>query len=420
MDVTTQRSLRSNILSLGALQAFNFLLTLCILPYLTRVFGVAGWGEVVFVQMIINYLIWATNWGFYWGGTKDIAQNRNHAQIYRNTFWVIWGAQWLLTLAAFFVLLLAFIFWPMSSHERNLYIAGAGLILGGTLTPLWYFNGLEKIREAALLQILAKVLALPLILLFVEQETDLALYLSINSFCAIVAGLVALRWLYRAGELTWYYPSLSEMKAVIYREFAWFRSSMVANLNSSLAPLLLGMLAGPAELGLYNLADRLRLATVTALNPIIHAAFPRMSYLFSNHHSDALVLLKKIALGILSLSIFACLPLFFFPVEILGLMGGKNFESAKSMLLWLAWVPIFSIAISFFLYQILIPRDATKIYNRGILATLLISSILVYPFERYYGGNGAAALVFISELFTAVYLGYYIYKQKLLQKVESS
>jgi PST family polysaccharide transporter len=418
--VTTVRSLRSSILSLGVLQGFNFLLTLCILPYLTRVFGVAGWGKVVFVQMIINYLIWVTNWGFYWGGTKDISQNRNHAQVYRKTFWVIWGAQWLLTILVLLILILGILFWPMSSQERNMYFAGAGLILGGTLTPLWYFNGLEKIREAAFLQMLVKLLALPFILIFVEQETDLALYLSINSVCAIVGGILALNWLRTAGELTWLCPSLVEIKEVIYREFAWFKSSMVANLNSSLAPLLLGILAGPAELGLYNLADRLRLAVVTALNPIIHAAFPRMSYLFSNRHGDAIALLKKIAFGILALSICACLPLFLFPVEILGLMGGENFESAKTILLWLAWTPIFTITISYCLYQVLIPVNASKGYSLVINSTLVFTALMSYPLVGIYGGNGAALLVFLSELFTACFLIFYIYKKRILVKVGRS
>lgn len=418
--MTTQRSLRSSILSLGALQGFNFALTLCILPYLTRILGVEGWGKVVFVQMIINYLIWLTNWGFYWGGTKEISRFRNQPDVYQKKFWIIWGAQWFLTVIALAILVLGVYIWPISNQERKLYIAAAGLILGGTLTPLWYLNGLEKIREAAMLQMLVKLLALPFILILVRHEADLALYLVINSACAILGGFISIKWLYVSGEMIWYCPSFGDIKAVIFKEFAWFRSSMVANLNSSLPPLLLGILVGPAELGLYNLADRLRLATVTALNPIIHASFPRMSYLFSNHHGNAITLLKKIAVGILFLSSCACLPLFLFPVEILGLMGGKNFESAKIILLWLAWVPIFSIATSFFLYQILIPSDASRGYNQAMLATLLLTMAMVYPFEHCYGGSGAAALVFGSELFSACYLGYYIYTHHLLKKAEPS
>jgi hypothetical protein len=45
---------------------------------------------------------------------------------------------------------------------------------------------------------------------------------------------------------------------------------------------------------------------------------------------------------------------------------------------------------------------------------------MVYPLEHYYGGNGAAILVFTSELFAACYLGYYINKRRLLQKAELS
>jgi len=190
---------------------------------------------------------------------------------------------------------------------------------------------------------------------------------------------------------------------------------MMANLNGSLIPTLLGLISGPAELGLYNLADRLRLATVAALNPVIHAVFPRMSYLFAHDHGQALGLLKKVGLMMIGLSLCACLPLFFFPLEILALVGGKDFESAQSILRWLAFTPVFSIVISFFLYQILIPNDVAAGYNRVMITALCLTALFVYPLERFLGGTGAAILVFFIELFSDGYLGFIIYKRKLLK-----
>lgn len=410
-----KQSLRSNIVSLGGLQALNFLLTLSVLPYLVRLFGAAGWGRIVFVQMIINYLIWITNWGFYWGGAKEVSKCRNNPLLLKRIFGVIWGAQWLLTLAALSILLFALWILPVDQNERGMYLVGAGLIIGGTLTPIWYYNGLEKIKEAAILQVLVKLIAIPCIFLIVRSESDLVLYFVINSLSAILVGTLSVLWLIYSKEVEWYRPSLVEIKSVITHEFRWFKSSMLANLNGSLIPTLLGLIGGPAELGLYNLADRLRLATVAALNPVIHAVFPRMSYLFAHSHGEALELLRKVGLLMVGLSLCACLPLLFFPLEILALVGGKDFESAKSILRWLALTPLFSIAISFFLYQILIPNDVAGGYNRVMIAALCLTAVFIYPLEHFWGGTGAAILVFFIELFSAGYLGFIIYKRKLLK-----
>lgn len=414
-------SLRLNIASLGALQAFNFLLTLATLTYLARALGATGWGRVVFVLMVINYLMWVANWGFYLGATKKIAAERSDKESVSKIFVTTWVAQWFLTTLLAGVLLICMNVLPMLADYKDLYFAASGLLLGNALTPLWYLNGLEKVRESAGIHIVAKILALPFIFTMVNEGSGAVIYLAINSACAVTVGVLTMWWIYRSNAIFWHIPSFSDILAIVAQEYRLFLSSLWANLNGSLIPTVLGIVGGPAELGYYNLADRARSAAITVLHPITQALFPRMCNLFRNDQAQALYLLKRSGAVILALSTMMSLFLILFPSDILKILGGNDFRTGESALRWLAFTPIFTTVSSFITHQILIPSGANREYSKIMFLTLLLNAILVVPGVSFLGAQGAAVVLFSTELFAAIYLIIYVWQHKLLAaNVESS
>ena len=53
-----------NTLSLLLIYALNFFISLITLPHLIKSYGTFKWGNIVFFQIIINYLIWIIDWSF--------------------------------------------------------------------------------------------------------------------------------------------------------------------------------------------------------------------------------------------------------------------------------------------------------------------------------------------------------------------
>jgi PST family polysaccharide transporter len=407
-------SIRINIASLGVLQVFNYALTLSTLPYLARTLGVAGWGRVVFVQMVINYLMWVANWGFYLGATKRVAAERADRGALSHTFLTTWVAQWCLTGLLAGVLFISINVVPMLADHKDLYLAGAGLLLGNALTPLWYLNGLEKIRESAIIQMAVKVLALPLIFTLVKEGSGTVTYLAINSACAVTVGVFTMWWIHRSGAIRWHVPHLRDVLIAVAQEYRWFISSLWANLNGSLIPTALGIVGGAAELGYYNLADRVRSAAITILHPITKALFPRMCYLFHHDQAQALRLLKRSGIAMLVLSGIMSVTLLLFSSDILGILGGNDFRSGASALMWLAFTPVFTTASSFIIHQILVPSGNAQGYNKAMFLTLFLNAVLVVPAVSFLGAQGAAIASFSTELFAAIYLIIYVWRHKLL------
>lgn len=410
----TNRSLLTNIASLGALQGFNFALTLVTLPYLTRTLGVTGWGTVVFVQLIINYLIWVSNWGFYLGATRKISTYREDRKNLSRVFLVTWTAQWLITSALLLILLVGVAFLPELGEQRDFYLAGCGILLGNVLMPLWFLNGLEKIKESALIQMAVKVVALPFIFIYVEQTDDIATYLWINSTSSVVVGLAVALWLYHSKLVDLTIPRYCDVRTVIVNESHLFLSSMLANLNSAIVPTSLGIFGGATELGYFNLADRARSAAITVLHPITHALFPRMCYLFSNEKIAAMRMIAYSCGAMLSLSLIMSACLLLFSNQIISALGGNAFQEADYVLKLLALSPVFTSMSAFIIHQILIPTGTYRGVISAAFYTLLLNLILVYPAVQQYGASGGAVIVMVTEIFAIVFLISYTYKRKVV------
>lgn len=406
------RKLRWNIASLSGLQMINFAVTLLILPYLARTLGVRGWGEVVFVQLVINYLLWITNWGFYLGATRRVSAKRDNQEVLSGMLFNTLAAQWFLTLVLFLVgsaILVVF----FSVNQKMMYIAASGLLIGNILTPIWYLNGLEKIKEAAMIQLSVKLLSIPLIFLFVHEKSDTVTYLVINSICSIVVGLLVMYQLYKFGHLRWKELRIFKIYRVVKVDFRLFLGALWANLNGSLIPTVLGILGGPTALGYYNLAERAKSAAITVLQPISQALFPRMCYLFQHDHGSARRLLKQSAWILLGLSGTVSIVLFVFAADVLKLLGGNEFAEGESVLRWMAFTTFFTTASAFMTHQILIPAGHAKSYNRAMFFTLMLNAVLVMPIISWQGAQGAAIVLFITELFMVGYVFFHLQRNKL-------
>ena len=86
-NLNLDKTFTLNTSSLFILNALNFLLTIIILPKLINTFGIEGWGEITFAQIIINYFIWIIDWSFPQYACKQISIYENNDQK-RNQFFL--------------------------------------------------------------------------------------------------------------------------------------------------------------------------------------------------------------------------------------------------------------------------------------------------------------------------------------------
>lgn len=404
-------SLKRNIASLSAVLAANTLIPLITLPYLTRTLGVKSFGELAFVQVVMMYTLIFTDYAFSWSAVREVASVRDDRSFLSKVFFSVWSAQWLLTAVAGVVLLL--IGWAAGLSEAKLALYALGflaIVIGNTLFPLWFFQGIERMGEIAVIQVGTRALSVPAIFLLVQSPADTWIALAIQASVSLLAGGCGLVYLWRSGWLHAHTPKPSEIFSSLQKGSALFVSKLGISLYTTLAPLALGLMAGTNAVSYFSLADRIRNAGQSLLSPIANALFPRLSHLYISDRARATRLAQKGFALTLGLSALISLILFFAAEPAVALLGGEDFGPAASVLRILSSLPLIVGLSNVFGVQIMLPNGRTREFNTILGLAAALGLIAIWPLSHSFGALGAAVSVVGVELFVTLAMALYLFR----------
>ncbi len=394
--------LRNNIASLGMVQVANYAIPLITLPYLTRVLGLEAYGKVAFAQVLMAYFILLTDYGFSWSATRKIAAHRAERTYISRVFAGTWTAQWLLVFGA--AALATVIVWANARLRPDAWIYAAAFtaVLGNTLFPIWFLQGLERLQVVAGLQLVTRLLALIPIFLFVREPADAVYVPAIQGGGVILGGVLALGWIKQKNLLDWHWPSWRTAAEELGEGLPLFGSRISISLYTTLIPLTLGWIAGPVALAHYNLADKIRAAAQSLLGPLSQALYPRMAHLFITDRSAAVHLLRRSFLAVSLIAGSASILLWLLANPLVALLGGEDFSSAASVLRWLAFCPLALALSNLFGVQTLLAMGRQKIINITALSVGVITAFLCWPAILNFQEKGAAAVLLSAETVIAI------------------
>ena len=204
-EAEKQPRLRDNILALGVVQLSNYAIPLITLPYLTRVLGPEAYGKVAFAQVLMAYFILLTDYGFSWSATRKISAHRAERAYISRVFVGTWTAQWLLVFGA--AALATVIVWASARLRPDawMYAAAFTVVLGNALFPIWFLQGLERLKVVAGLQLFTRLLALIPIFMFVKEPADAVYVPAIQGGGVMLGGVLALGWIKHKNLLDWHW-----------------------------------------------------------------------------------------------------------------------------------------------------------------------------------------------------------------------
>lgn len=390
--------LSTNILALGAVQAGNFVLPLLALPYLARTLGVQGYGQVVWIQTVMLFGRILVDFSFGWTTTREISAHRHDPVRVAHLFANTWAVQWVLS--AVFAVACAVWAGLAGGMPVSTYVSGLGLMLGPVLFPLWLFQGLEALKGIAVLQLLGKLLALPLVFVLVGGPQDLAGALLFFSASAVLPGLLSLGWIVQRRLVHWVWPQAGGMWSA-FRDGVWvFGSRAMISVSSILMPLAVGWWAGAEQLAYFSLADKFRTVVQSLLTTVSQALFPRMSWLAQHDRQAARQLLRKTAWGMGAVAFLAGLLLWAGARPLMVLFGGAGFARGAEAMQWLAWAPLLVAFSSLMGEQLMLPRGMRRPFTVILAAAFSVGLLAMRPMVGHGGAVGAAQLVLLVECLT--------------------
>lgn len=229
--------------------------------------------------------------------------------------------------------------------DWEIFVLSFGMVVGQVLFPVWFFQGMEKMKYITILNIFAKLLFTVAIFVFVKEQADYWKVPLLNSLGFILAGVLALWIIFRDFKIGFIIPSKSSIKQQLIEGWHIFISTVAISLYTVSNTFILGIFTNNIIVGYYAAAERIIKAVQGLFNPISQSIYPYISKVISESKQRGIELIKKITLIIGGVSFFLSLCLFVFANLIVKLFLGNQYVESIIVLRILAWLP-FIIALS--------------------------------------------------------------------------
>lgn len=390
-----------NTSSLYFIYLVNFLISIIILPKLISNYGINRWGEITFCQIIINYFIWIIDWSFPQLACKAISINEENKNKRSDIFKTTRTAQLILLIIS--SILICFYGLLFSGHKL-VFIYANLILIGNFLQSYWYLNGREKIYESAIFQLLNKLIFTFLVFNFINNSSGISNYFLFLGIASITTGILcSLRIIYTYKE-KFRITTIRKAFDLIKASSMLFNSSIIGNLTTSFIPFIIGSYYSLDQLGIYNIADRIKNIAIQVINPLSHSIFPRMSKKYSINKHEGNKKFIKLIFSISLIGIFVLILLNLNINFVISYFSKENISEIRSILKILSLSFLINIIYETFVNHYLVINSLYKEINKTKLLILFSSIIFGLPLVFFKGIYGAALTNLIYEIIGLIFV----------------
>ncbi|MFA5100329.1 MAG: flippase [Candidatus Omnitrophota bacterium] len=386
-----------NFLSLSTLQAINYLLPLIFLPYVIRIIGPEKFGLIAFAQACMQYFIILTDYGFSLSATREIALAKEQPDRIKEIFSAVLATKIVLAAFSFLILLAVIHFVPRFKSDHMVYIYSFGAVIGSTLFPLWYFQGMERMKYIAKLNIIGGIIFAAGIFLFVDGPSNYLLIPLFYSIVSIATGIAGLYIAFRKFSVTFSFQRYADIKQQLKAGWNIFSSSVAINAYTSTRIFAVGLLTTNTVTGYYSIAERIAAIIQTfPLASFSQALFPRLTKIYLHNRKKAFRMMKKIQ-AFTTTCFLVSLPVAYLSAPwVIMAVAGKPYAEAI-ITLRLLILSILFIGANAFKIQFLMVCGRTASYALIHVIMAAVGMPLIFVMIRYFSYVGAAAATILIE-----------------------
>ncbi|MDR0231338.1 MAG: oligosaccharide flippase family protein [Dysgonamonadaceae bacterium] len=259
------------------LQVVSPLIGLITYPYVIRVLGSSNYGLYVYSLSIVSLMSILISYGFSWTGLRDIARNQNNQNEKNRVISTILISKLLLFGIVFIIFYLSTLFISFFKLNRLiLFFCFLQVTIPDILFPIWFFQGIQKMKVVTFIQLFIKLLTIPLVFIFIKKSDDTHIYPMIISSCAIFGALIATWFMLFQEKIRIHLVSFNEIRANFRDSFPFFCTSIVGVAKREILPIIIGSFLSKSDVALYDLANKIVSIPTLLTEKINGALFPEI------------------------------------------------------------------------------------------------------------------------------------------------
>ena len=359
VNTEDKKRLLGNFFSLSVLQIFTYVLPLLTLPYLVRTLGVDQFGLVMFAQAFLMFFNILVDYGFNLSATREISIYRDDKNKITEIFSSVMSIKAILIFVSFIVLTIVVFSFEKFSSDWELYYLSFLLVIGNAMFPIWYFQGMEKMKYITIVNITSKLIFTILIFVVIQSPSDYIYVPLLSGLGFIVGGFISLWIVYKNFNQSFVPQNFNTLKVYFKDSSQFFLSRVSVTMYTSANIFVLGLFTNTTMVGYYSIAEKLYQALQSLYGPVVQALYPYVA------KEKNIKLFKKLFYSVVVINILGVLSLYIF--------GNYIFD---------------------FLFTQKIGTESIKVFHILLIANLIVvPSILTgYPFLGALGFSKYANL----------------------------
>jgi polysaccharide transporter, PST family len=402
-ELPDDRSLVRNASVLVGAQAVSLVVPLLTIPYIARVLGPTAWGPVLAAQGLSNWLILVFEYGFDLSATRTIARARVAPHTMADIVHGVQSAKTLLLFSSTPIILFVLVAIPSLRERPALLIWAIVFAVLRGFSPLWFFQGIERLKAAVAVDTATRALAALSVFIFVHSPGDGWRIIALQAVfaaasLAVLTALLAGHVVLQAPRVAIGVQTLREGGS-IFAVRAWSGVYIQAN------TLILSALAAPATVAFFGGADRIIRAAINLLQPLTQAFLPRVSFL---HVADPRAAQRTVRLAIVGVGLFAVAmgatatlgaPL------LIHIFLGPGYDAAIPVLRLMGALPVLIALNTVLGVYWALPLGHERFLLGAIISAGVTNVTLALVFVPRWGATGMAASTIAAEVVALLLLG---------------
>ncbi|MCF6139757.1 oligosaccharide flippase family protein [Flavobacterium sp. K77] len=396
-----------NFFYFGVVKFANIVSKYLLLGYLVRTLGEQGYGILTWVDSFTQYFLILVNFGFDMYVAKYIVENKENKSKINEIISTVLTIKTLLFIIGFVLVGLFSLNAEIAKHIHLIFLMLC-MGIGEILFPIWYFQGIEKMKPIAIVSVVSRTLLVVLTFLFVNNTHDLVRYVLILVVTNLVWGGLGFYFLVKIAKFEFVLVPCTVLKHYFKEGYLFFLgrfSTLFLNFGTI---FLIGYFCSKSLVSGFDIASKILFAFVFPFEVIQQAVFPSIV------RTKSKVFLQKLMLFTFCSSLLFAVIIFYFSVEFMTFFGGTQMSKYSSLLeLLVVLIPVISCSVVLGSCS-LVAFGALKEYNYALLLSCMLYVcvvMLMYFLDQISFANLITLRIGVDVIMVLV-LFYFAFKRK--------
>lgn len=390
-------ALARNAGALYGVQLASYLVPLLEIPILARALGPVLYGQILFCQGLALTASVVAEYGFNLNAARQAAVRGDRATL-AGLFAQVMGAKTLLAVPMIVIGLLAWLsgWGGVASADPVLVPFVIAYFLAFGYSPMWYFQGVERMAGPAALDVALRLGGLAVLAWAVRGPGDFHAALWILAAPPLLNTGLTLGWArWQVGPGRWdWRGSWRQLR----EGFHFFVYRGAGGLSMAAVPVGLGMAAGQHAVGIFGPAEKLVKGMVSLAQPLLMALYPVCTRALGRGGRAAYSGAMRLVLVLGLLAVAGTAVGVWLGPWVLGLMLGDGFQETYAVFGWLLGLVPLRVLNQSLALVLLIPAGRARAASYAISGFSVAAVLAGMVLARFHGGSGMAAGLLAGEV----------------------